>query len=62
MLQIKNFQLNKIVLGNFFCASLGIDISDSRNAYKGKANQNWISLDPLKAGPTLGESELLLRG
>jgi len=37
-----------------FCGSRGISFSTGRNADRGKAVYIWISVDPAKAGPTLG--------
>ena len=39
---------------NCFCGSFGINLSMGRNTDRGKVAYNWISLDPAKAGPTLG--------
>ena len=37
-----------------FCGSLRISLSTGKNAGRGKVAYIWISLDPAKAGPTLG--------
>jgi len=44
----------KIFSQNSFRGSLGIGLSTGRNAGRGKVARNWISPDPVKAGPTLG--------
>jgi len=46
--------LFKIFSQNSFRGSFGISLFTGRNAGRGKVTYNWISPDPVKAGPTLG--------